>query len=105
MENQTVVVNYKTQKGFCSCCNQKLPEPKTSKIRKFEFSKDTCLEWLSQENWQVEAEDKDELQRIVEEFVYETIGFFATSSDDSIIIENSDLDKVKQFVLKEVISA
>lgn len=85
MENKIIAVNYKTQRDYCSCCNQKLPKPKISKDRHFNFSKDTFLEWLSQENWQIEATDNDELQRIVEEFVLETISFFATNSDESRI--------------------
>lgn len=41
---------------------------------------------------------------IIREYVYETISFFATSSYDRIIIEDSEFEKVKQFILNEIIS-
>ncbi|MCR6108672.1 hypothetical protein HXA34_20465 [Salipaludibacillus agaradhaerens] len=101
---KTVTVEYRTRKHYCHCCDQKIENPKTSEVRDFNFSKDSCLEWLSQEHWITEAEYEDELNQTIKEFVYETIGFFATSSSTKIIIDNHELEKVKKFVLEEVVA-
>lgn len=100
-KNKVVVVEYKTKKFYCNCCGQKLEKPETGEPREFNFSKDDCLEWLSQEAWKVESEYDDELNQIITEFVYETISFFATSSEN-IIIDANEFKKVKKFVLEEV---
>lgn len=95
--NQTVVViEYQTREDWCHCCNQKLPEPKTSEIRRFEFNAKNLPEDM---NW---AElDEDDFEQAVEEYVWETIGFFATRSGEQIIIKKSELGKFKQFVLSQ----
>lgn len=103
-EENKVTVEYKTQKQYCHCCGQKLEELKISEVREFYFSKENFLEWLPQEDWIMEAECDDELLEMVEEFVCETISFFATSSDVTILIDNSEFEKVKKFVLEKVIA-
>ena len=100
--SKTVVVEYKTEKTYCNCCGQKLENPKTSQPRTFNFTKDDCLEWLSQEGWKVESEYDDGLNQMITEFVYETISFFATNSHENILIDDNEFEKVKKFVLEEV---
>jgi hypothetical protein len=102
--SEKVVVEYKTKKTFCHCCGQTIENPKTSQARSFSFTRNDCLEWLDQEYWNSEAEDEGELNRLVDEFVYDTIDFFATSSDEMVIVEKDELEKVKAFILKEVVA-
>jgi hypothetical protein len=102
--SEKVRVEYRTEQDHCKCCGHKLEKPKTSEIREFYLSKDDCFDWLDEENWKIEAEDEEELQQMVEEFVYESISFFATSSYEVIHIERSELAKVKQFILEKVVS-
>lgn len=97
-----VTVKYRTSRDICQCCNQKLPNPIISDIRNFSFSKDIFLEWLSLEEWEVTLSSEDELTEIIEEFVHETICFFATSSDTKILVENNEYEKIKRFILEEV---
>lgn len=101
---KVVTVKYQTKKHYCNCCGQIIVNPKMSETREFRFKKDDFLDWLSQENWQITATDKDELSRMIEEFVYETISFFATSSDETIHIDGSEFEQIKQFALDEVVS-
>jgi hypothetical protein len=98
--SKTIVVKYRTKKSYCQCCDQKLPKPKISEDKEFEFSLDRTKEWV---NWKEIAEFDDELGDIVNDYVYQTISFFATSYD-GLIIENSEFSKVKKFILDEIVS-
>lgn len=101
MPNQKVVVKYQTRKHYCSCCDQKLPTPKTSKVKNFVISKDNTLSWAS---WDEAAEYPEDIERMVPEFVYETIRFWAVDSDVKVIIEDSEIERVKSWILAEVVS-
>lgn len=101
---EIVTVKYKTKRNHCNCCGQELMKPETSHEREFRISKESCLEWLDKEDWKTETEDASEFQGITEEFVYETISFFATRSDTELLIDNSEIEKVKQFILDKVIA-
>jgi hypothetical protein len=100
MSNPIVVVKYQTETKICSCCNQKLPNPKTSKVREFQFSKEGALGWA---DWHAAAEFPEDMDSMVPDFVYETISFFATNFDEKIIIEDSEIEKVKEFILREFV--
>jgi hypothetical protein len=101
MLNETIVVKYKTEKNYCSCCNQKLPNPQTSKEREFEFSKENALNWA---DWHSDAEYPEDMEGMVQEFVHETISFYATSSYEEIIIDDGEVEKVKEFILRVVVA-
>lgn len=94
--NPTIVIEYRTQKDYCQCCEQKLPSPQISEIREFELNPMRYRDWREVIEWE------DDLQEIIREYVYDTIRFFAVSSFDNILIENSEFDKVKQFILSNV---
>lgn len=91
----TVIINYKTRKDYCHCCEQKLPNAKTSGNREFVISKDDVM---GSRDWKEVLEFEDDFQSIVEEYIYETISFFATNSYEKIFIENSEFEKVKQLI-------
>lgn len=101
--NRTIIIEYKMREDYCQCCNQKLPDSKISGIRELEISKENLMEHFGDLKGLMEFEE--DLEEIISEFVYETISFFATNSYENIIIENSEFDKVKQFILKEVSSS
>lgn len=98
--SQTVTVKYHTHKNYCSCCGQKLSHPKLSKNKEFEFRKENIMEWA---DWDELMEDEDEFNAMVWKYVYDTIEFFATSSDEKIKIDPSEITKVKGFILFNVI--
>jgi hypothetical protein len=97
--SESVVVEYRTKKSYCQCCDQKLTKPKISEDKKFEFNLERTKEWV---DWKEIAEFDDDLGDIVNDYVYQTISFFATSYD-GLIINNSEFDKVKNFILKEIV--
>jgi len=67
-------------------------------------SPDDCYAWMPEESWKMEAEDETELDRIIEKFVYDTLEFFTVSSYENIIIEEIEIEKVKQFILENIIA-
>lgn len=99
--DKKVTVKYQTRKEYCQCCERKLDNPTTSEVREFHISKGDILSWSNE--WKDIVEFEDDLNEIVMEFVYETIRFFATSYSDRLVIESSEFEKVKQFVLQEVV--
>lgn len=96
MDNQTVAVKYQTQISHCSCCNQKLPQKELSKIKEFQINKETAESWT---DWNAAAQFPEDLESLVSEFIYETIRFFSVHSNEKIIIEDSEEDKVRQWIL------
>lgn len=101
MSEETVIVNFQIQKHYCTCCNQKLPEVKTSKLQEFTISKENSLNWT---DWNSIAEyQEDELEELVREFVYETINFYATISYEKLIIEDSEILKVRDYIMREIV--
>lgn len=99
MSNSSVTVRYRTKKTYCNCCGQTVKDASPSPVREFEFTKEGFSNYG--ENWGDYLEYEEDLQQVVPEYVYETISFFATSSDDKIIIEHSEIEKVIEFIRRE----
>lgn len=97
----TITVEFKTQKTHCSCCNQKLENPEVSKVKTMEFSKETALSWAP---WPEIVEYPEDMADLVPEYVHETISFFATNFDEKILVENGEIEKVKSWIINEVVS-
>jgi hypothetical protein len=97
--NQTVTVKYQTKKAYCSCCEQKLPKAEVDN-REIEFTVKNALDWV---NWNEVVEYHEDMESMVPEFIYETISFWATDSHEKIMFEDSEVEKVKDFILREVV--
>jgi hypothetical protein len=98
MEKQ-IVIKYKTKTNFCTCCGQEVQNAKESHEKEFTLTKESFLEWT--DDWDEVVKYKEDLDGMVEEFVYETISFFATSSFTNILIDQTEFDKAKKFVIEE----
>lgn len=94
-----VTVTYTLEKDVCHCCQQPLPKPEESAIGEFTFHKATAMEYAP---WEDIVEIEAEFEQIVEEFVYETIQFYGVSQDDKLVVGESELLKVKQFLLNNI---
>lgn len=101
MSNSTIIVEYRTQNKYCPCCQQKLEKAKVSKAKTMEFSKETALSWAE---WKEISEYPEDMENLVPEYVHETISFFATDSHEKIIVEDSEIEKVKTWILSEVVT-
>lgn len=92
---KSVTVEYKTKKSYCDCCGQEVANPRVSDLREYVISEELVRGWG---DFKFIIEHEDDLNDMVEEFVYETISFFTVGSGAQIVIENDQLDKVKGFV-------
>lgn len=66
----------------------------------FTIRKDDALAWAY---WGDAAEYPEDIEQMVPEFVHEAIHFWAVDSGVKVIIEDSEIEKVKEFILSEVI--
>jgi hypothetical protein len=98
--NKTIGIKYQTKRIYCPCCNQKLSTPKISDTKDFRIDKDTTESWT---DWKAIAECDDDLDATIDEFIFDTIDFFATA-EDKLLIDKSESNKVKQFVLDNIIN-
>jgi hypothetical protein len=99
-ERQSVIVNYQIQKEYCSCCKQQLPSTETSKVKEFEIDKETTMCW---NNWNETAEFPEDLDGLVNDFIHDTISFFTVNSYEKIVFKDSEVEKVKEFIMKIII--
>lgn len=96
----SVTVQYKTQRHYCNCCNNKLAEP-VVKDREFEIRKQHAEDWT---DWAEFAEYPEDITSIVEDFVQDVISFHAMNSYEQLLIEDSEIDKVRDFIMSEILS-
>lgn len=104
MENEEITVKYVVKRAYCQCCRQKLPQIVKNDKNQFKIGKEDVIDWAEQETWKDASHDPEELACMVREFTHEIISFNAVSLSDSVSIEKSELDKVKDFVTQKVIA-
>lgn len=98
-----IIVNYVTKQSHCSCCEQRLLQIKTSKVKQFTIRPEDVTDWADREAWQSSSECADEMEQMVNEFVNEIISFHAEDMFSEIVIENIELVNLKEFIVREVL--
>ncbi|MEK4355179.1 hypothetical protein MKX41_30790 [Paenibacillus sp. FSL R5-0475] len=98
-----IIVKYVTKRAYCKCCSQKLPQIETSKEKQFTIRKEDVTDWAEQESWQSASDSPGELYEMVREFTNEIISFHAADMTDRIVIEKTELDRVNEFITREVL--
>lgn len=98
-----ITVNYVTKKSHCECCEQRLPQVETSKVKQFTIKLEDVTDWAEHESWESSYVSPDEFTDMVREFTYEIIHFHAADMFDRVVIEKTELDKVKEFIMREVL--
>ena len=99
----SVVVKYRTEQRYCHCCGQEFPEVKKSNLQEIEFTKKTALNWT--DDWGLIAEFPEDLESLVSEFIHQTIDFWILGSNERCIVEDSEIEKVTEFILREVVTS
>lgn len=100
VENKEIVVNYKTYKEYCSCCSREFEEKELSDFREFDINIKSLFEWA-----QWESKDdiyEEEISSIVEEYLYDTIRFYAVDGNNELELPKDEVKKVETIV-REVI--
>lgn len=95
----SVFVRYKAVKEYCSCCSQELPKPKMSGYMEIEITKENALRWS--DNWGEIVKYPEDVEGLVPEFVHEFISFWAADSNEKVILEQSEINKVHDFIMRE----
>lgn len=98
-----ITVNYVTRRSHCECCEQRLPQVKTSKVKQFTIKPDDVTDWAEHEMWESSYVDPEEFSEMVSEFTNEIIQFHAADMFDSIVIEKTELDRMNEFITREVL--
>lgn len=104
--NKIVFVKYQTRKESCTCCGRGFEEADFGEERQYEISIDNVLNWA---DWDLDEADEDMLAaceedtpQIVEEYIYDTINFYALKSNEILRVQPSELQKVKDLVLQQI---
>lgn len=93
-----ITVKYKAEQNYCGCCHQKLQTPKVSKEREFTISREGALMWT---DWNAVADYQEDLESMVPDYVYDTINFHALNGNEHLVIEDSEIARVKEFLIRE----
>lgn len=97
-----VTIQYQISKEFCSCCGHEL-EKSLSEVREFDIILNNIIQYA---NWQnIDAEDinMDEVSEMVGEYIYDTITFFAVSSNDRLHLGEGEEEKVSKMLYERLI--
>lgn len=98
-----ITVNYVTQRSHCTCCEQRLPQLKTSKVKQFTIKPEDVTDWAEYEYWESSYVGPEEFAEMVREFTNEIIQFHAADMFDLVVIEKTELDRMNEFIVREVL--
>ncbi|MEK3673565.1 hypothetical protein [Paenibacillus sp. FSL R10-2771] len=98
-----ITVNYVTQRSHCKCCEQRLLQVETSKVKQFTIKTEDVTDWAENEMWESAYASPEEFNEMVSEFTNETIQFFAADMYDHVVIEKTERDRVNEFITREVL--
>lgn len=98
-EDLKVTVKYKTRRDTCNCCGQDLIKHEISNGREFDFYLKDIKQY---ENWNL-VED-EEMEDVLDEFIHNTISFYATNNDDMVILLDGEIEKFLSFIKDNIIN-
>lgn len=96
MSEDKITVKYQTRRHSCHCCEQVLVTPETSEVREFDFYLEDVKEWT---DWSYHVTHQEQLRESADNYVCETISFFAADSEDFILLGEGELDKFVQYII------
>jgi len=99
MSEQIITVKYQTKKEYCGCCGKPYENAELSDFREFDISLDKLVNWT---DWEVCCEESREyVHESVEEYVTDTINFFALNSNERLHISNDEVNKITDFIMNK----
>lgn len=97
LSDEIITVKYQTSKEYCSCCSREFEIPELGEIREFDITLKGFFEWT---DWTDETETYDEdIPDVVEEFLFNTISFFALNQNENLKFCEGEIEKVTKLVL------
>lgn len=100
--NENVVVKYQIYKEYCSCCGRDFEERELGQFNEFDFTLKNLFDWAL---WGSKDDIyEDEITETVEEYLYDTIRFYALNGNDELHIEADEIKRIEKMV-REVIES
>lgn len=114
INNTVIMVNYRKKPTACHCCGRAYAndDSKYGEVEQHEFTARGFFEWIDWADAERFAEhvpiyagrvNDAELAENVEEYVHNTLNFYACKHDELLEIEHKELDKVFEAVKSEVL--
>lgn len=97
---EKIIVKYQTYEEYCSCCGREFEEEELGAIREFDIRIQDIFEWAQ---W-YSAEDiyEEEIESTIDEYIYDTIRFYALESNEDLKLCEGELKKVIEKVLLKI---
>lgn len=100
VENEKITVQYTSARDYCRCCDRDLDEPVVSEVRDFDF----YISSLKEDNdWNL-YDEEDELDDVVDEYIFNKVSFYAVSGDERIKFLGDGKDKILQYIKNNLLS-
>ncbi len=100
ISNEKITIKYQTAKEYCSCCSREFEIPEFGEVREFDITLRDLFDWA---DWKslTEVHD-DDIAESVNEYIYDTIRFYALNSNEILKLVDGEVDKVTSKVLEEI---
>jgi len=98
--DKPIVVKYQKAKTECRCCGRSFEKIEYGEEKEFEVTLQNFFHWA---HWETVDDIYDEeLSEIVEEYLWDTIHFYACGTEDKLLINQEDIKVVVQKVKDEI---
>ena len=100
--NKPIIVKYTKAKTECRCCGRSFENPEYGEEKEFEITLQNVFHWAQ---WR-EVEDiyDEDLEQMVEEYLWDTIHFYACDTEDKLQINEDDVKTIIQMVKATVLN-
>lgn len=100
IKDNFVTIEYQTYKEYCPYCNQDLDRRELSEPLEFDINIKDIFKWTDWEN--KESIYEEEIPFVVEEYLCNTISFYALHGNEELHLPKEEINKVEKLI-KEVI--
>ena len=87
--DKQIIVRYQTAKTECRCCGRPFEKIEDGEEKNFKVTLQKFFKWA---HWETFDDIYDEeLNKMVEEYLWDTIHFYACGSEDKLLINQEDI--------------
>lgn len=100
ISKESISVPFKVSKESCPCCGRDFDDIQEGEAKQFLVSMEEIFTYM---NWSAGDEIYEEdMVESVDEYLYNTIRFYALKSDETLQIERNEVEKVIAMVKEEI---
>ena len=93
--DKPIVVKYQKAKTECRCCGRSFEKIEYGEEKEFEVTLQNIFQWA---HWNTAEDVYEDLEESIEEYLWDTIHFYACGVEDKLLINQEDLKAVVQMV-------